>query len=86
MSKQSTACSFLWNIFENKKFITSLTFDGNLRKFIAGSEDGHVVVFNSVSGEQMKAGMPHKSNVTSVIYCKCCRCIVSASTDGNSAY
>ena len=71
-----------WNIFENKKFITSLTFDGNLRKFIAGSEDGHVVVFNSVSGEQMKAGMPHKSNVTNVIYCKGCRCIVSASTDG----
>ena len=74
-----------WNIFGNNKYITSMTFDNRKRKFIAGSEDGRVVVFNSVSGEKMKYGHPHKAEVTSVTYCGQCRCIVSSSSDGKLA-
>jgi WD40 repeat protein len=71
-----------WDIFGNSKYITSMTFDNRKRKFIAGSEDGRVVVFNSVSGEKMKYGHPHKAEVTGVTYCGQCRCIISSSSDG----
>lgn len=71
-----------WDIFKDSKYICSMTFDNRERKFIAGSEDGRVRVFNSVSGETMKQGCPHKGEVTNVIYGKESRCIVSTSVDG----
>jgi WD40 repeat protein len=73
-----------WNIFEKSgkaENIECMCFDTRRRKIIAGSEGGHVFVFNSVSGVSMKGIKAHHSAVVSVHYADACRCIVSTGSD-----
>jgi WD40 repeat protein len=73
-----------WNIFEKSgkaENIECMCFDTRRRKIIAGSEGGHVFVFNSVSGASMKGIKAHMDAVVSVAYTDRSRCIVTSGND-----
>ena len=73
-----------WNIFEKSgraENIECMCFDTRRRKIIAGSEGGHLFVFNSVSGASMKGIKAHHGPVVSVHYADECRSIISTGTD-----
>lgn len=61
--------------------ITCMCMDDKGQKFIAGTHNGEVSVFNSMNGNLIKKYKPHQSEVTSLSYCKDTKLFISTSWD-----
>lgn len=61
--------------------ITCMCLDDKGQKFIAGTHDGEVSVFNSMNGNLIKKYKAHQSEVTSLSYCKETKLFISTSWD-----
>ncbi|CAM9801082.1 unnamed protein product, partial [Discosporangium mesarthrocarpum] len=55
------------------------------RRLVLGTEDGHILLVNYVTGAVLDECHPHDSEVTQLIYCKESKTIISADSSGTLA-
>lgn len=83
----------VWNVFgEDKKFvqlkghsgnITALASLGDGRTLASTAHDGHIILWDTQTGEEIFKGLAHSSMITALRYSPSRNCLISAGWDHN---